>query len=156
MSLINEIHTINVTSNPAWSKRNFILVASRLSKLASRRHGLALALIILCVPVAVVAQDIDVQITIDDAHPSVAHIEGHVADKAPGMAGLSFLQNYAGVLNLADRITGVQLADADKRAVWIQAFATRRIPRGVKFFLVPDSVELKQSSAFAAARRFLA
>src|SRR3954452_21209155 len=100
----------DVTSKPAWSNRNFILVVHSLSKL------LCVSLVVATSWVSIVAQDVNVHITIDEARPGVASVEGHSA-KAWALLNLSFLENYAGVLNLGDRISNVKLADVDKNEV---------------------------------------
>jgi hypothetical protein len=97
----------DVTSKPAWSKRNFIPVLHSLSKL------LFASLILAPAWLSIVAQDIHVHITVDEARPGIAVVEGHSA-KAWAVLNLSFLQSYAGVANLGDRISNVKLADVDK------------------------------------------
>src|SRR5436305_462864 len=100
----------DVTSKPAWSKRNFIPVLHSLSKL------LFVSLVLAPTCLSIAAQDIHVHITIDEARPGIAVVEGHSAE-AWNILNLSFLQSYAGVADLGDRISNVKLADVDKKAV---------------------------------------
>src|ERR1043165_825282 len=129
---------------PAWSKRNSILDTRSMSKL------LITCLIVLAVcSVTLVAQDIEVRITVDESSPSKARVEGRFARPA---AALSFLQSYAGFGKLAERISDIKLADADKRAIEFKKLQPGEYlaESGVTWFAYVADVTPLRSTAAAA------
>lgn len=136
-----------MTSKPAWSKRNFILVTVSLSKLVRSLLLIAgSAFLILSAYLNALAQDLEVKITIEDGQPSVAKVHGHFL-KEHTERNLSFLQSYAGLPRLAERVSDVRLVAADNKTV-----PSKRVQEGeyvgdANFTSFEYSVDLKPAAA---------
>ncbi len=85
---------LELTPQPNWSKRHFIPVICSMSTL------LRVSLVIAVACGSIVAQDLDVHITIDEAKPGVAMIEGRYT-KPGGVPGL-------GITSCFNSISGVK------------------------------------------------
>lgn len=136
--------TLRLTSARYKSKVNSIPVRGWLSKLA------VLCLVGLPGAATAAAQTVEVRIAVDESRPAVAKVEGRFsADDR--VSNLSFLTAYAGVDQLADRISDVRVADAEKKPVDIRKLQSGEYLAEGRFSFFAYNVDLRPLANASAA-----